>query len=358
VRRRRWTGRGRLALLVAPLALVLTGCSAKDWERNLRFGWPTGVTKQAEEMRVFWTWSGVTALIVGILVWGLIFWCVIRYRKRSDELPKQFKYNLPLEIAYSIVPLLIIVALFWRTVVVEDDVNHLSKNPDVVVQVDAFKWNWQFEYHTMLDANGTQQSLFYPGQKDYTDSSGNSKDGHQRNTTCDEAASNDSFACGAQGNDPNATNAPLYLSTVGSDNEIPVLVIPVNKSIRIVEHSEDVVHSFWVPEFLFKRDIIPYGTTSTARDNQFEFTPTSTGSFVGRCAELCGTYHSQMNFEVRVVSADVFAKYLAALRTIGPNDSARQSKALVAAGMKPYATTTHPFKTDREYGGEQNGQGG
>lgn len=358
MRRRRWAGRGRLALLVAPLALVLTGCSAKDWERNLRFGWPTGVTKQAEEMRVFWTWSGVTALVIGIIVWGLIFWCVIRYRKRGDELPTQFKYNLPLEVAYSLFPLLIIGGLFWRTVVVEDDVNALSKNPDVVIQVDAFKWNWQFEYHTVLDASGKQVSEFYPGQKRLADNSGNTKDrrlGSAGKTGCDEASSNESFSCGASGNDPNAANAPLYLSTVGSDNEIPVLVIPVHKSVRVIEHAEDVIHSFWVPDFLFKRDVIPYGTAATDRDNQFEFTPTSTGSFVGRCAELCGTYHSQMNFEVRVVSADQFAKYLDALRTIGPNDPARQSKALAAAGMKAYATTTHPFDTGRDRGGAAQG---
>jgi cytochrome c oxidase subunit 2 len=124
-------------------------------------------------------------------------------------------------------------------------------------------------------------------------------------------------------------------------------VLPVGQTVRIVEHSEDVVHSFWVPEFLFKRDVIPYGTTSTSRDNQFEFTPTSTGNFVGRCAELCGTYHSQMNFEVRVVQPAVFVDYINQLTKIGPNDPARQSKALQAAGMAPMATTTHPFNTDR-----------
>ena len=112
--------------------------------------------------------------------------------------------------------------LFWRTVVVEDDVNKLSKNPDVLIQVDAFKWNWQFEYHTY---NGQQTA--YTGQTDQT--TGDS-------------------------------NSPLYLNTVGSDTEIPVLVIPDNESVQIVEHSEDVIHSFWVPEFLFKRDVIPYGT--------------------------------------------------------------------------------------------------
>jgi cytochrome c oxidase subunit 2 len=350
VRRSPWARGSRLALLVGSLALVLSGCSAHDVERNLRFGWPSGVTKQAEEMRVLWTWSSVAALFVGVGVWGLIFWCCIRYRKRTDELPRQTKYNLPLEIIYSIIPFLIIAGLFYRTVVVENSVNKLSKNPDVRVQVDAFKWNWQFEYHAYTDSSGAAKQAVYPGLKDVAAATGNEKDkrlGAAGQIGCDEAASNQSYACGATGGQANAANSPLYVSTVGSDDEIPVLVLPVGQTVRIVEHSEDVVHSFWVPEFLFKRDVIPYGTTSTSRDNQFEFTPTSTGNFVGRCAELCGTYHSQMNFEVRVVQPAVFVDYINQLTKIGPNDPARQSKALQAAGMAPMATTTHPFNTDR-----------
>jgi cytochrome c oxidase subunit 2 len=306
------------------------------------------VTKQAEEMRVLWTWSGVAALVVGVGVWGLIFWCCIHYRKRGDELPKQTKYNLPLEIIYSIIPFLIIAALFYRTVVVENNVDALSKNPDVRIQVDAFKWNWQFEYHSYTDASGSVHETAYAGVNAATGANA---------TKCDEASSNRSYACGASGGQATPGNSPLYLSTVGSDDEIPVLVLPVHQSVRVVEHSADVVHSFWVPEFLFKRDVIPYGTISTSRDNQFEFTPTSTGSFVGRCAELCGTYHSQMNFEVRVVPDDVFVKYLDALNSIGPNDPARQTKALVAAGMSPYATTTHPFNTQRTGSGTSQAPG-
>jgi cytochrome c oxidase subunit 2 len=355
VRRRRWLRSSRLALLIAPLALILSGCSAHSLERDLRFGWPTGVTRQAEEMRVLWTWSSVAALVVGVLVWGLIFWCCIRYRKRGDDLPRQTKYNLPLEIAYSIVPFLIIGVLFWRTVVVEDNVDALSKNPDVRIQVDAFKWNWQFEYHSYIDSSGTVHETSYPGQTALNDAAATTK-GIVTNGKCDEASGNQSFSCGASGGQANAAN-PLFLSTVGSDNEIPVLVIPVNQSIRVVEHSEDVVHSFWVPDFLFKRDVIPYGTTSTNRDNQFEFTPTSTGTFVGRCAELCGTYHSQMNFEVRVVPESVFVTYLNALSSIGPDDPARQSKALLQAGLNPYATTTHPFSTDRTKSGSTKAPG-
>ncbi|MEP7019397.1 MAG: cytochrome c oxidase subunit II [Pseudonocardiales bacterium] len=338
-------------MLLGSLTLLLSGCSIHDAEHKMRFGWPTGVTKQAEQMRVLWTWSGVAALVVGVGVWGLIFWCCIRYRKRDDYLPKQLKYNLTLEIIYSLVPFVIIAVLFWRTVVVEDNVNRLSANPDVIVQVDAFKWNWQFDYQSYKDASGKAVQPVYAGQQAVGDPAGNGVENSKPKIIgCDEASSNVSYSCGAPGQQAGAADKPLYLSTVGSDTEIPILVIPVHQSVRIVEHSADVIHAFWVPEFLFKRDVIPYGTTSTARDNQFEFTATSTGSFVGRCAELCGTYHSQMNFEVRVVTAEQFQKYLDALAKYPPGDKgypARQSLAMQAAGLAPYATTTHPFNTDR-----------
>ncbi|MGH8859719.1 MAG: aa3-type cytochrome oxidase subunit II [Jatrophihabitantaceae bacterium] len=313
--RRRWARGGAVALLFVSSALVLSACSAHDAEKHLRFGWPTGVTKQAERMRVLWSWAGVAALALGVVVWGLIFWACIRYRKRNDRLPRQTKYNLVIEAICVIVPVLVLIPLFWRTVVVENDVNRLSKNPDVLIQVDAFKWNWQFEYH-----NANSKQLGYTGTTDRT----------------------------------TGENTPLYLNTVGSSTEIPILVIPVGESVQIIEHSEDVVHSFWVPEFLFKRDVIPYGTAAQQKasglsDNRFQFTATTEGSYVGRCAELCGTYHSQMNFEVRVVSPQVFQNYLAALEQIGPDDPARQHKALLAANVPggAYATTTHPFNTDR-----------
>jgi cytochrome c oxidase subunit 2 len=353
VRRRGLARGGRVAVLLGSVALVLTGCSAKDWERNLRFGWPTGVTKQAERMRVLWTWSGVTALALGVVVWALIFWACIRYRKRSDDqLPRQTKYNLLVEVVCFTFPFIVIAGLFWRTVVVENYVNKLSANPDVRVQVDAFKWNWQFEYHSYKGLDGQVHKTVYPGEKDLSDATGNTLEpqgerSSQPVRTCDEAASNTSFNCGASGEDDTA-GGPLYLSTVGSQQEIPVLVIPVDRRVRIVEHSEDVIHSFWVPEFLFKRDVIPYGTTSTARDNQFEITPTQTGSFVGRCAELCGTYHSQMNFEVRVVTQATFEKYLDALASIPSGDPQRQAKALRLAGMPAYAVTTYPLTSERD----------
>jgi cytochrome c oxidase subunit II len=287
-------GRGRtvrIARLVMGgvlMVLVLAGCTRADLEDKLRFGWPRGVTDKASEMRVLWTWASVTALIVGVVVWGLMFWCAIFYRRRGAELPRQTKYNLPLEFVYTVVPFVIIAVLFYYTATTENRVISLADRPDTTVHVQAFKWNWEFQYADQRDPQ---------------------------------------------------TNDFVY--TVGSSEEIPVLVIPVGKKVRFTESSNDVVHSFWVPEFLFKRDVFP------TPENQFQLTATRTGSFVGRCAELCGTYHSQMNFEVRVVEADSYQQYLQALARIGNADPDRQAKALAAIGEPARATTTYPFDTNR-----------
>jgi cytochrome c oxidase subunit 2 len=278
---------GRAGRRLAPVGLlglavlVLSGCTP---EENLRFGWPRGITTQSEKMLDLWIASVIAALVVGVGVWGLIFWCVVRYRKRGDELPAQTRYNLPIEIIYTIVPFLIIAVLFYYTAIVESAVTKESKNPDVTVEVVAFKWNWQF---------------VYPDAK-----------------TADQRP----------------------VTTVGTSEQIPVLVIPKDQNVRFTETSNDVIHSFWVPEILFKRDVFPGGIP-----NSFEIRPTKQGAFVGRCAELCGTYHANMNFEMRVVSQDDYAKYLDARKQGLSNPDA-----LRAIGQQPFATTTHPFDTRRD----------
>src|SRR5215217_7844490 len=153
-RRQRAVARGsrlaRLAALGLLGALTLTGCDVPNNE-FWRFGWPEGVTEQATAMRELWTGSVIAALIVGIMVWALILWSVVRHRKRGDELPKQTAYNLPLEIVYTIVPFLIIAVLFFYTVITQNRVMERSENLDETIAVNAFKWNWQFVYP---DTNG------------------------------------------------------------------------------------------------------------------------------------------------------------------------------------------------------------
>lgn len=287
---------GRVARLSAGtvlLVLTLGACSRAGLEDDLRFGWPRGITEQSERMRVLWTWSTVAALVVGALVWALIFWASIVYRRRDSELPRQTKYNLPIEALYTVVPFLIVAVLFYYTAVTQNYVTDLKPKPDTTVSVTAFKWNWQFNYND------------------------------RRDPRTDE-----------------------FVYTVGSSNEIPVLVVPENKNVRFVVNSTDVIHAFWVPETLFKRDVFPAATKN--QNNQFQLRPTTRGSFVGRCAELCGTYHSQMNFEMRVVTDSEYQRYLSALASFGNDDLDRQAKALSAIGQAPQATTTYPFETDRQ----------
>jgi cytochrome c oxidase subunit 2 len=279
----------RLGLGAVLVALAATGCSRADLEDKLRFGWPRGITEQARQMRVLWSWSSVAALVVGVLVWGMIFWAVIRYRRRGDELPKQTKFNLPIEIVYTVLPFLIVAVLFYYTAATQNEINRVSANPDARITVVAFRWNWEFDYTDQRDRQ---------------------------------------------------TNEFIY--TIGSATEVPVLVIPEGKRVQFVERSNDVVHSFWVPEFLFKRDVFPGSQVNT-----FEIVANQRGAYVGRCAELCGTYHSQMNFELRVVSNDDYQRYLAKLVELGNADPDRQSKALAAIGQPPEATTTYPFDTSR-----------
>jgi len=285
----------RLAALGLLGVLTLTGCTTPD-STFWRFGWPDGVTKQAHDMRELWTWSVIAALIVGIIVWTLILWPVVFHRKRGDELPRQTAYNLPLEVVYTILPFLIIAVLFFFTVVVQDKVQKRSDNPDETIAVRAFKWNWQFSYPDAKDQNG----------------------------------------------DP--------VTTVGTSQEIPILVLPTDRTIRFEVSSADVIHSFWVPEFLFKLDVIP--GNENGRNNVFEVTVNKEGSYVGRCAELCGTYHAFMNFQVTAVSGDDYDAYLAARK-----EGKSTAEALESIGQSGHATVTHPFASLQNTASSQSSGG-
>lgn len=306
----------RLTRIVKPIALVglvvltVSGCSANE---VLRFGWPEAVTEQGAKMATLWTWATVAALIVGVLTWALILWPVMAHRKRGDTLPRQFQYNHFLEYFYTGIPVIIVVVLFYFTMVVEGDVLSKKDNPDVTVDVVAFQWNWEFDYASVRTANGAMDVPAAPGD--------------------------------------------TRVRTVGSSVEIPLLVLPTQRTIHYNLRSNDVIHSFFVPEFNFKRDVFPMPEKNN-QDFSFQNSIDRTGSFVGRCAELCGTYHSGMNFEVRAVSPEQFDKYLALRVKVNPRTGKGYSagEALAELGRTdpscaalctPYAVTTSPFNTDR-----------
>jgi cytochrome c oxidase subunit II len=337
---RRRVRRLRLVGLVATLAVLATTLSGCSWSEVLGLGWPEGITPEAHINRHLWIGSLIAALVVGVIVWGLTFWSSAfhRLKKTDTELPRQFGYNLPLELVLTITPFLIISVLFYFTVVVQERVLQLKPDPDVVVDVTAFQWNWKFGYQKV---NFKDINFTYDGADPARKAAVVSKpEGVDKYGIARVGANN--------GRNPQDRSYLNYdkVETLGTSDEIPILVLPTGKRIEFQIASADVIHSFWVPEFLFKRDVFPEPHANHSA-NVFQVTDIEkTGAFVGRCAELCGTYHSMMNFEVRVVSPNDFVAYLKE-RINGKTNA----EALRAINQPDKAVTTHPFDTRR---GEQS----
>ncbi len=258
-RRRTFARTGVLALAVA---LLSAGCAVENVERGFLPGEP-GVTNQTDRIVTLWTGSWIAALAVGVLVWGLTVWCVVVYRKRKGDetLPVQLRYHVPLELMYTVVPILMIGVLFFYTQRDMGAIVDTSAEPDVQVGVYGKMWSWDFNY---LD-EGVWES-------------------------------------GVQ-----ATNN----GEPGVEETLPTLYLPVGERVEFTLNSRDVIHSFWVPAFLFKMGVIP------GRTNVFQVVPEREGLYQGKCAELCGEYHSDMLFNVAVVSREEFDAHMDELRALG-----------------------------------------
>ncbi len=325
-----------LSVLLGGTAVLLSGCS---WSEVLGLGWPTGITPEAHLNRELWIGSLIAALVVGVIVYVLMFWTVIFHRKKKNdtELPRQFGYNMPLELTLTVIPFVIISVLFYFTVVVQEQMLHKEPNPEVVIDVTAFQWNWKFGYQKVDFQDGT---FNYDGadnaRKEAMVSKPEGVDSHGEEQV--------GAIRGLNPEDRTYLNFDK-VETLGSSTEIPVLVVPAGKRIEFEIASADVIHGFWVPEFLFKRDVLPNPKENNS-DNVFQVSEIfQTGAFVGRCTEMCGTYHSMMNFELRVVEPNDFKAYLDQ-RIAGSTNA----EALQAINQSPVAVTTKPFDTRR---GEQ-----
>ncbi len=322
-----------MAVTLGVLALSLSGCS---WREVLGLGWPEGVTPDAQFSRTYWIGTVIAALVVGVIVYALFFICATTYRKKKTdtELPRQFGYNMPLELVLTVIPIVIVGILFYFTVITENKFLNREPDPEVTVDITAFQWNWKFGYQKVAFKDG---SFNYdgadPARKAALASKPEGKDQHGEERVGAIA-----------GKDPADRSYLNFdkVETVGTSDEIPVLVLPVGKRIEFQQASADVIHSFWVPDFLFKRDVFPNPKENHSANIWQVDEITKTGAFVGRCAEMCGTYHSMMNFEIRVVSAEDFKAYLQA-RIAGKNNA----EALKAINQPPLATSTFPFDTRR-----------
>lgn len=247
--------RARRALGVAAggiaTLLVTSGCSVRE---VLSFNAPDPATEEAPAMADLWYGAWLAVAAVGLLTGGLIIYAAIRYRRRKgDPPPRQMRYNIPLELMYTIVPLIMILGMFVATVRVQSPIVKVSDNPDNTVGVIGFRWSWAFNY---VDEN-------------------------------------------------------VYDVGTPEVAENPTLYLPVNESVVFELESPDVIHSFWIPAFLMKMDVFP------DRMNKFEVTPNKLGTYAGKCAELCGVDHARMLFNVKVVTREEFDAHIAGLRAKG-----------------------------------------
>jgi cytochrome c oxidase subunit II len=197
-------------------------------------------------------------------MWGVILWAANRYKTKHAKMPRQNRYNLPMEIFYTIAPFIIIAVLFYYTVLAQNEVTARAPDPEVTIDVVGQKWSWTFNY---------------------------------------KAADNP-----AVGSD---------VWEAGTINKTPDLYLPAGKLVEFNLTSPDVIHSFWVISFYRKLDVIP------GRVNVLQLEPTTEGVFAGKCAELCGTYHSAMLFNVHVVSESEYNAYLNSLEAKGQTGEAK-----------------------------------
>jgi cytochrome c oxidase subunit 2 len=246
------------------VAVVLAGCSQQQLAGFLPGG--PGVTNNTERVTNLWVNSWIVLLCVGLVAWGLMIWTVVVYRRRKGQtgLPVQMRYNLPIEIFYTVVPFILVIGFFAFTARDQTVIEANPGHPDVKVEVFGKRWSWDFNY---LD-----EKVYSPG---------------------------------VQAQDRLNPDGSVDLS------RLPTLYLPVGKKVQIDIESRDVAHSFWVPDFLYKKDLIP------AQTNHMYFIPEKIGTYAGKCAELCGEYHADMLFQVKVVSEADYEQQIQDMKDLG-----------------------------------------
>ena len=231
---------------VISISLLLSGCSPE-----LELGFlpinSKNATNHTQRITDLWVESWIVLWAVGIIAWALMFWAIIVYRRRKGDtgLPEQLRYNNPIETLFTVVPLILVIGFFAFTARDMAEIEKPIANSDVHIEVIGKQWSWDFNY---LDENVYETGI-----------------------------------------------QSQFEGELGSEKDLPTLYLPVNKSVKIDLTARDVIHSFWVVEFLYKKDMFP------GRWNHIYFTPTKEGVYKGKCAELCGESHSLMLFNVEVV---------------------------------------------------------
>jgi cytochrome c oxidase subunit 2 len=235
------------ALLLAPLALLLTGCAKVSG-----LGFEEGVTSVNDTSLSLWQGAWIAAGVVGVFTLILILWPAVFHRAKASkgEFPKQTQYNIPVEIAYTLIPFIIVAVLFYFTAVKEQKITEKTTTYAHEIEVKGIQWSWQFAY----------------------------------------------------------PEAGAKAIVTGTPAQPPTLYVPLGEKVRYTITSNDVVHGFWIPAFMIQMQNLP-GVT-----NHLEFTANKLGTYPGRCNILCGRNHAQMIFKVKVVTPTEYKAYLETLK--------------------------------------------
>jgi cytochrome c oxidase subunit 2 len=294
---KRWARRIGLIATLGALAVLLSACS----DFNIRTAVPPdAASTQGQAARNIYDIVFVIGAAIFLLVEGLILFAVLRYRGRKgdEELPPQIHGSNRLEIIWTAIPIAIVLALFvlsWQTL---DTVDAHTQAPPVRIGVVAFQWQWQFVYA--------------PEGVRWED-------------------------CGAPVNKGKCVTVFGLQPTNGDRSKWtpPTMHVPVDETVELQMHSSDVIHSFYVPAFLYQRDITPRA------DQVIQFTADRIGVYRGQCTQFCGLFHQFMEFQVKVESKADYVAWLQDQLTPHPAPAASAAPA-PAASAAPSPAASAP----------------
>jgi cytochrome c oxidase subunit 2 len=270
-----------VAMSFADAAHALVG-APEDRAVNLQPA-ATEIMREITSFHDFLLWIIVA---ISIFVLALLLWVIIRYNRRANPTPKKFTHNMVVEVIWTIVPVLILVAIAWKSFPLIYKQERIPE-AELTLKVTGNSWFWNFEYP---DAGVTIAANLLP-----------------------EA-------------DARAQGRPYLLATTEP------LLVPVDTTVRVLVTSNDVIHAFAVPAFGVKEDAIQ------GRVNETWFNVEREGVFYGQCSELCGVNHAYMPIEIHAVSRAEFDRWIASR---GGSFAAAEPPATppAAEGETPPATT-------------------
>ena len=230
--------------------LFLAGCSSKEVSG---LGFEEGLSSVNDQSLSLWQGAWIAAAVVGVFTFILIMWPVFFHSKKDENFPKQTQYNISVEVAYTIIPFIIVAVLFYYTAQRESRIMKVTPEAQAahVISVEGIQWSWQFNYK---DAGDYKSAI-----------------------------------------------------VTGTPAQPPTLYLPQGEKVRFNLTANDVVHGFWIPAFMIQMQNLP------GVENHLEFSADKLGTYPGRCNILCGRNHSQMLFTVKVVTPSEYQSYIQGL---------------------------------------------